>query len=112
MKTTLDQLMSWYQSQCDGDWEHQHGVQVDTLDNPGWSVKVSLIGTALEHVPFDEIKDVSDDLDWINCRVASGRFEGFGGPGKLDQILQVFLQWANSHRGEWKNQPPGRTGAH
>jgi hypothetical protein len=99
MKTTLDQLMSWYEGQCDGMWEHQHGVQIDTLDNPGWAVKISLVGTSLEHVPFAGARDVSHDVDWINRRVTSGRFEGFGGRRKLDAIIGMFLKWANA-------QPP------
>ena len=27
-------LQSWYQSQCDGDWEHEFGIRIETLDNP------------------------------------------------------------------------------
>jgi hypothetical protein len=33
---TLTWLQAWYAEQCDGDWEHQFGVSVETLDNPGW----------------------------------------------------------------------------
>lgn len=35
-------LQDWYLSQCDGDWEHQLGIDIGTIDNPGWTVKVSL----------------------------------------------------------------------
>ncbi|MFT5930929.1 MAG: hypothetical protein ACI93G_000001, partial [Hyphomonas sp.] len=38
----------WYQSQCDGDWEHSFGLKIESLDNPGWSVHVDLEGTSLE----------------------------------------------------------------
>ena len=34
----LDWLMNWYSAQCDEDWEHQYGVKLETLDNPGWSL--------------------------------------------------------------------------
>lgn len=30
----LTRLQRWYSSVCDGDWEHQFGVNVSTLDNP------------------------------------------------------------------------------
>jgi len=33
----LEQVEDWYSSQCNGDWEHQYGISIDTLDNPGWS---------------------------------------------------------------------------
>ncbi|MFE2849501.1 Imm53 family immunity protein, partial [Streptomyces scopuliridis] len=32
----LDWLQNWYTQQCDGDWEHEWGVKIATLDNPGW----------------------------------------------------------------------------
>jgi Immunity protein 53 len=38
-------LEDWYETQCDGDWEHQHGLKIDTLDNPGWQVQIDLDGT-------------------------------------------------------------------
>jgi|GEM_PF-3181522 len=34
------ELTNWYQNQCDGDWEHKYGVSIETLDNPGWIVKI------------------------------------------------------------------------
>ncbi|WP_328686786.1 immunity 53 family protein [Streptomyces caniferus] len=35
-----DWLPSWYASHCDGDREHEGGVTIKTLDNPGWAVKM------------------------------------------------------------------------
>ena len=35
-------LLSWYHSQCDGDWEHGNGVKIGTIDNPGWFFKVKV----------------------------------------------------------------------
>jgi hypothetical protein len=31
----LQWLQSWYQSRCDGEWEHNYGVKIDTLDGNG-----------------------------------------------------------------------------
>jgi hypothetical protein len=36
----LTWLMRWYLAECNGDWEHSYGVRVETLDNPGWSLKI------------------------------------------------------------------------
>jgi hypothetical protein len=41
----LPRLQRWYHSQSDGTWEHASGVRIETLDNPGWSLKVDLRGT-------------------------------------------------------------------
>lgn len=38
----IDRLEDWYQSNCDGDWEHGFGVTIESLDNPGWSLTADL----------------------------------------------------------------------
>lgn len=43
----LQEIQSWYISNCNGDWEHSFGVSIDTLDNPGWSVRIDLADTGL-----------------------------------------------------------------
>ena len=92
---TLQQLQTWYHSQCDGKWEHGRGLTIGTLDNPGWSVEIDLTDTELADRPFaDVIQNLEHDTDWIHCRVRDRKFEGHGGPYKLDEILQIFLAWA------------------
>jgi hypothetical protein len=44
---TLSGLQDWYARQCDGDWEHQFGISIESLDNPGWPIRIDLHGTAL-----------------------------------------------------------------
>ena len=91
---TLQQFQQWYYSQCDGDWEHQHGVEIGTLDNPGWRVRIDVEETSLSERPFAAVERVEHETDWIVCRVRDGRFEGAGGPLMLEEILEVFLAWA------------------
>jgi hypothetical protein len=73
MKTSTDAdllkcLQDWYVSQCDGGWEHTYGISIDTLDNPGWHLKVELTDTNLSDRPFDEIIfDGEDKNDWYRC---------------------------------------------
>jgi hypothetical protein len=94
---TLSRVQRWYASQCNGDWEHQHGVRIDTLDNPGWQCVIDLADTALEDFAFSEVKRERTDSDWVHCRVRERRFEGFGGACNLEEILGVFLAWAAAH---------------
>lgn len=92
-------LQVWYKAQCDGDWEHEYGVSINTLDNPGWSVKIDLCQTLLENKAFKEI--VSDDEeDWIECRVVNNQFVGYAAPHGLGQILGIFLEWARTEK-DW-----------
>jgi len=48
----IEQIQAWYAAQCNGDWEHQYGISIDTLDNPGWCVTIDLTRTSLENVVF------------------------------------------------------------
>ena len=41
---SLQWLQQWYYAHCDDTWEHQHGITIQSLDNPGWLVKVDLAG--------------------------------------------------------------------
>jgi len=98
MKNLLDDLQGWYEAQCDGDWEHSYGITIETLDNPGWSVRINLEGTGLEDVPFTEIEIDADQgtKHWLRCRRCGNTFVGFGSPDKLQTILDIFLMWAAS----------------
>jgi len=92
----LKRLQNWYHSQRDGEWEHQYGVSIGTLDNPGWSFKVDLADTGLIDRPFDERRVERSDEDWYVCRRTNVVFEGFCGPAGLGDVIAVFLNWAKS----------------
>ena len=92
----LKRLQDWYAAQCNGDWEHEYGVEIGTLDNPGWSLSIDLAGTLLEHAGFDNISTLSPESEWIDCRVEQGRFEGRCGPKMLEEMIMVFIRWADA----------------
>jgi len=95
--TSLAELQDWYLAQCDGDWEHTYGVQVETLDNLGWRLKVDLHGTPLAGAPFEEVKDNNNhQRDWMRCWLENGAFHGTCGPLRLEDMLRVFLDWSAS----------------
>jgi hypothetical protein len=100
MRSELEALQHWYESQCDGDWEHEFGVKIGTLDNPGWMVDIDLEGTSLEDRAFPPINDVEPERDWISCDVRENTFRGRGGPLMLGRILRVFLDWAHEEQGQ------------
>lgn len=87
----LKGIQEWYVGQCDGEWEHQHGISIDTLDNPGWSVSIDLEGTNLEFVTMESYRHDNGEHDWAFCEVRDGKFHGDGDPSKLGLILQIFL---------------------
>jgi len=87
----IEQIQAWYAAQCNGDWEHQYGVSIETLDNPGWSVIVDLFGTNLEDIRFQAYQEDKGEDDWIFCEVNGSKFIGRGSPGKLQPILEIFV---------------------
>jgi hypothetical protein len=91
---SLSVLQHWYARQADGDWEHEYGIRLETLDNPGWHLSIDLADTELATRPFTEIRELDAGRDWIVCEVVDGRYEARGGPFMLERMLRVFSEWA------------------
>jgi len=80
--------------QCDGDWEHTYGVTIDTLDNPGWRLKIDLSGTAQDRRTMDRIShNMEHETDWWTCWTESSQFHGAGGVRQLVPIIDAFRAW-------------------
>lgn len=94
----FSQLTTWYAAHCNGDWEHQYGVRIETIDNPGWKLSINLSETELADLPFDDQEIERTDTDWIHCRVLDGTFDGHCGPKNLNELVAVFLAWSGSVR--------------
>ena len=100
MVDLLGRLSRWYETHCNDDWEHQDGVVIESIDNPGWSLCVGLGDTELSGRQFPG-KDVErSERDWVVCRIVDNKFEGFGGPANLTELIETFLSWAESPREE------------
>jgi len=97
--TTLERLSEWYLRHCNGDWEHGFGFSISTLDNPGASIKIDLEDTELHKIPFEEIKQDRDSEDhWLVCRRTETVFEAYGAATRFEDMLKIFLDWADAHR--------------
>ncbi|MFY9619125.1 MAG: immunity 53 family protein [Pyrinomonadaceae bacterium] len=93
----IDWIQQWYAQECNGDWEHQYGIKVDTLDNPGWKVCIDLTDTELENTAFTPVEIHRNDHDWVVCRLeekmGEKQFWGYGGPRNLIELFTVFRSW-------------------
>lgn len=90
-KSIISSFQEWYCAQCDGEWEHEHGIKIETLDNPGWAVMIDLTGTNLENINFTEIRIEKNVSDWVYCSVENNVFKGFGGPSNFEEIVSYFV---------------------
>ena len=89
-KTLLIRLQNWYLINCDDNWEHSYGISVNTLDNPGWIIKIDLSDTCLEDLQYEKQFE-NDPFDWLSIKVNEKVFEGSGDPTKLITILTIFF---------------------
>lgn len=90
-------LLKWYYNQCDGDWEHGNGIQIATIDNPGWYLRISLEETELQNLQFQKIRIDRSEHDWFRCFIEDDVFEGVGGPFNLPEVIKIFRDWAESN---------------
>lgn len=88
-------LVNWYAEQCDGEWEHRYGIEIGTLDNPGWSLKVDLVETPLQGRAFDRRKIERSDDDWIHLWSDGNHFQSACGPRNLAEALDEFAAFAS-----------------
>ncbi|MFE3592504.1 immunity 53 family protein [Streptomyces niveus] len=92
----LDWLQNWYTRQCDGEWEHEWGVKIATLDNPGWTVSIDLEETELEGRDYIRQEITRAPQDWIWAWTAEKTFHAACGPGNLTEALTLFRAWATT----------------
>ncbi|MBN8785431.1 MAG: immunity 53 family protein [Terrimonas ferruginea] len=86
----LEWLQQWYLNNCDGYWEHNNGVTIDTLDNPGWSIEINLANTQLEGTEIVyTLHEIAED-NWFAYSVSNNVFKGAGDPLKLLKLIEVF----------------------
>ena len=91
MSSIIQWLQDWTKTQIDGDWEHELGISISMLDNPGWilSADVSNYGDFLKETkPLGRDNDV-DGIDF-EIRVIAKTYvyiEIFGDISQLNKIL-------------------------
>ena len=92
----LSWIEEWYSSHCDGEWEHDYGVKIETLDNPGWFLVIDLKGTPKELAKESKIEIERNETDWVHCFIRETRFEAAGGTKNLQEMLYIFKRWVTS----------------
>lgn len=90
----LTWLQNWYKKNCNNHWEHEYGIVIQSLENPGWRISIPLSYTNLEEKEFQKISIDRSEHDWIRCEVSKNLFVGAGGPQNLEELLTIFKMWA------------------
>lgn len=95
---TIAWLQQWYIAQCDDEWEHEYGIKIETMDNPGWLVKIDLKYTHLEDTRIRVARVDSSHDDWYTMEIVDAVFTGLSSFNRLEFLLQEFRNIAE--RGE------------
>ncbi len=93
MSGTLSELGRWLVAQGPAYQAAEGRVHIDTLDNPGWSIKVELDGSDLAGRLLPMVEFNRTETDWCHCFTRDGKFMAFGGPGNLSEIIGRFIAW-------------------
>jgi len=88
-------LQGWYYEQIQGD--NRFRIKINTLSNPGWSLRVILKDTYLFDKVVREVKYDISELDWLQIYKKEDTYNGVGGPLKLSEIVHSFCDWVGGN---------------
>jgi hypothetical protein len=83
-------LQEWYISQCDGEWEHDEGIKIQSSDNPGWIIEINVKDTEAEYFNVPWKLNERSENDWFGYRIENGMYSAAGDPTKLSFLLSIF----------------------
>ena len=89
----LSSLEQWYLARCNGEWEHSYGVKIDTLDNPGWTVRINLHDTKKQNAILERVRIDRSENDWLQYWVEKQDFRIACGPTNLTEAIDIFCVW-------------------
>ena len=93
----LGALQAWFATHCDGNWEQEYGVTIETVEEPGWELRVDVVGTSLEAVVLPRESVGRSDDDWCEAWCDGYTFHAVGGLHNLDVLLGSFVSFAARH---------------
>ena len=86
----LEWFEEWFRSQCDGEWEHDNRIKIETLDNPGWDVWINFGYSQLSLEDYEwKLFEKSED-NWVGISIKDNVFHASGDAKKLRIILTIF----------------------
>jgi hypothetical protein len=92
----MDFLLSWFIEHCDGSWEHEKGVIIESLDNPGWRLQVQIRGTELDGFQ-SERQIIATGSSWLHWWSTGELFHAACGPSDLPLALRAFEDFARTN---------------
>lgn len=88
----LDWISNWFSSECNGDWEHENQIKIETVSNPGWYITIDLTGTSLEELYIENDTIEKSDDDWYFFGIKDKQFKASGDLKKISFLLNTFKE--------------------
>ncbi|MDA3042603.1 MULTISPECIES: Imm53 family immunity protein [unclassified Campylobacter] len=85
-------LQNWYISKCNGEWEHNNGIVIENLDNPGWHINIS---GEEDKQRISKNLDISDN-DWLVINATENSFDGASSSNNLEKLLKMAIAWLDN----------------
>lgn len=88
----LEWIQHWFEDNCDGKWERGQGIQITTLENPGWEVEIDISNTSIANLKMEWILNELGPHDWYGVKIEDQKFSASGDVGKLEFLLGLFKE--------------------
>jgi hypothetical protein len=85
-------LQKWFLSECDGEWEQEYGLHIETIDNPGWLLEIDLKYTTFENIQVETRQIDNSENDWYFYGIKNSVYKASGDPNKLEFLLLKFKE--------------------
>jgi hypothetical protein len=104
----FDWLQKWVGSQIDGNWEHETGIKIVMVDNPGWELSVDLVNYENNLADIQYIQNEINLNDWIGGKIIDSYLTIYGDISKLKLMVLIFqkiISELESYRNSNKKLP-------
>lgn len=65
----ISELENWLKKRCDGDWEHQGGISIESTDNPGWYIQIDFDDLdPPEAIAIEKYNVYRTDTDFVTAK--------------------------------------------
>ncbi|WP_420411532.1 Imm53 family immunity protein [Roseibium sp.] len=92
---STERMEEWFSDQLNGDWEHQGGINITTLDNPGWLIEVDLDTIAGDgYREISSFAEKDSELDFVKFYYdeSENRIRVICGVRNLSQALSILFE--------------------
>jgi len=88
----INWIENWFAYKCNGDWEHENGIEIVSVSNPGWYITIDLRNTPLENLQIDNDTIEHSENDWYFYIVKDAKYLASGDTTKLEFLLEKFKE--------------------